>query len=90
MLGRFLCRLFGDNAGQGLMEYVVIAVLVVAAAVGAIMIFGGNLKTQIQIAYYSMIGNTERAAELRRTLEADLPNQETEEEGNRRGITTGK
>ena len=89
-LGRFLCRLFGDNAGQGMMEYVVIAVLIVAAAVGVIMIFGDNLKYQIQIAYYSMIGNTKRADELRQERDANNKEREPVEEGHRDSITKGE
>lgn len=50
-LGRFLCRLFGDNAGQAMMEYVVLGVLVVAAVVGIVVVFGdsilGGFKTMI-------------------------------------------
>lgn len=42
-LGRFLCRLFGDNAGQAMMEYVVIGVLVVAAVVAIVILFGEQI-----------------------------------------------
>lgn len=38
--GRFVCRLLGDECGAVAMEYVVIALLVVAAAVGAAVYFG--------------------------------------------------
>lgn len=43
-LGRFLCRLCGDEAGQTLMEYVVLGVLIVAAVVGLVVAFGGSIK----------------------------------------------
>ena len=50
-LGRFLCRLAGDNAGAVMMEYVVLGVLVVAAVVGLVVAFGdtigGGIKTMI-------------------------------------------
>lgn len=39
-MGRFVCRLLGDDCGAVAMEYVVIALLVVAAAVGAAVYFG--------------------------------------------------
>ena len=39
-MGRFVCRLLGDECGAVAMEYVVIALLVVAAAVGAAVYFG--------------------------------------------------
>ena len=50
-LGRFLCRLAGDNAGAVMMEYVVLGVLVVAAVVGLVVAFGdtigGGIRTMI-------------------------------------------
>ena len=42
-LGRFLCRLLGDERGAVAMEYVVIALLVAAAVVGLVMVFGKNI-----------------------------------------------
>ena len=44
MLGRFLCRLLGDEAGQTIMEYVVLGVMVVAAAVTIVMLFGQQIR----------------------------------------------
>lgn len=42
-LGRFLCRLLGDQRGAVAMEYVVIALLVAAAVVGIVIIFGKRI-----------------------------------------------
>ena len=42
-LGRFLCRLLGDERGAVAMEYVVIALLVAAAVVGVVMVFGSRI-----------------------------------------------
>ena len=42
-LGRFLCRIAGDNAGAVMMEYVVLGVLVVAAVVGLVVAFGDTI-----------------------------------------------
>lgn len=44
MLGRLACRLLGDQTGAVLMEYVVLGVLIVAAVVAAVMMFGGSIK----------------------------------------------
>ncbi|MCR4573906.1 MAG: hypothetical protein K5787_09080 [Lentisphaeria bacterium] len=41
--GRFLCRVLGDDKGAVAMEYVVIALLVAAAVVGLVMVFGKNI-----------------------------------------------
>ena len=43
-MGRFVCRLLGDECGAVAMEYVVIALLIVAAAVGAAVYFGKTVK----------------------------------------------
>lgn len=43
-LGRFLCRLAGDNAGAVMMEYVVLGVMVVAAVVAIVLLFGQELR----------------------------------------------
>lgn len=45
-LGRFFCRLFGDQGGAVMMEYVVLGVLVVAAAVAIVMVFGDAISDQ--------------------------------------------
>lgn len=42
-LGRILCRLAGDEAGAVMMEYVVLALLVCAAVVGIVMVFGDSI-----------------------------------------------
>ncbi|MBP5672759.1 MAG: hypothetical protein J6X49_10235 [Victivallales bacterium] len=41
--GRILCRVLGDDKGAVAMEYVVIALLVAAAVVGLVMVFGRNI-----------------------------------------------
>ena len=43
-LGRILCRLAGDEAGAVMMEYVVLALLVCAAVVGIVMVFGDSIS----------------------------------------------
>lgn len=43
-MGRFVCRLLGEECGAVAMEYVVIALLIVAAAVGAAVYFGKTVK----------------------------------------------
>lgn len=42
-LGRALRRLAGEETGAVLMEYVVLAVLMVAAVVGAVIVFGNRI-----------------------------------------------
>lgn len=44
LCGRILCRVLGEEKGAVAMEYIVIALLVAAAVVGLVMVFGGNLR----------------------------------------------
>ena len=41
--GRMLCRLLGDNTGAVMMEYVVLALLICAAVVGIVLLFGDSI-----------------------------------------------
>lgn len=66
-LVRTLCRLFGEEKGQAMMEYVVLAVLIVAAAVFAVVKFGGRIANQFGVATSAASGN-ENAA---RTAQAE-------------------
>lgn len=61
--GRFLCRLFGDEIGQGLMEWVVLAVLLIAAAVGTVVLFGRYMRAEWYTAMLAMMGKTDKAEE---------------------------
>ncbi len=42
-LGRLLCRLLGEEKGAVMMEYVILAVLIAAAAVVAVAMFGKTI-----------------------------------------------
>ena len=44
LCGRTLRRLLGEEKGAVAMEYIVIALLVAAAVVGLVMVFGGNIR----------------------------------------------
>lgn len=63
--GRFLCRLFGDNAGQAMMEYVVLGVLVIAAVVALVVLFGENIGDNFKIMIYTLTGNQAKIAEIK-------------------------
>lgn len=43
-LGRGLVRLLGEEKGAVAMEYIVIALLIGAAVVALVMVFGGNIR----------------------------------------------
>jgi Flp pilus assembly pilin Flp len=43
-LGRLLCRIVGEDAGQVMMEYVLVAMLIAAATVAAVAYFGRDTQ----------------------------------------------
>ena len=64
-IGRIVCRLLGDEKGAVTMEYVILAVLIAAAAVVAVTVFGKNIVAMFNIGTQAMSGNTEKAQATR-------------------------
>lgn len=62
-LGRILARLFGEEHGAVMMEYVVLAVLLVAAVVAIVIAFGGRIAKQFKAAGDSVGGKVETASQ---------------------------
>lgn len=65
LLGRIVCRLFGDERGQAMMEYVIIAVLIAAAAVAAVAYFGKDIVAMFNVAGHAAIGDEKVARDTR-------------------------
>lgn len=61
--GRFLCRVLGDQRGAVMMEYVVLGVLVVAAAVAVTLVFGQQIRDNFQAMIYALQGKQKTASE---------------------------
>lgn len=55
LVGRIVCRLLGEQIGAVLMEYVVLGVLVVAAAVAIVTLFGETIVEQVDIMITSLV-----------------------------------
>lgn len=49
-LGRLLCKVAGDKTGAVMMEYVILAVLIAAAAVVAVAMFGKTIVGMFSVA----------------------------------------
>ncbi len=65
-LGRLLCRVAGDKTGAVMMEYVLLAVLIGAAAVVAIAMFGKTIVNMFSAAGSGAAGDhTTAAAEVK-------------------------
>ena len=63
-LGRLLCRLAGDNAGAVMMEYVVLGVMVVAAVVAIVMLFGQQIRVSFDKMLKALRGEPAAASEV--------------------------
>ena len=55
LCGRSLRRFICDECGAVAMEYIVIALLVAAAVVGLVMVFGGNLRNMLDKTNQTMV-----------------------------------
>ena len=65
LLGRVVCRLLGDERGQAMMEYVIIAVLIAAAAVAAVAYFGKDIVAMFNVAGRAATGDAKSAGDER-------------------------
>lgn len=63
-LGRFLCRLAGEESGQAMMEYVIIAVVIAAAVLVGAWFFGKDIMNMFGVAGQGVTGNPTGAAKL--------------------------
>ena len=61
--GKFLRRVAGEETGAVMMEYVIVAVLVAAAAVLAIAYFGRTVTSEANVASIAMTGKGHEAQE---------------------------
>jgi len=56
LLGRIVCRLAGDQKGAVMMEYVIVAVLIAAACVVAVAMFGKTVVGMFGVGATGMTG----------------------------------
>ena len=79
LCGRILRRILGDECGAVAMEYIVIALLVAAAVVGLVMVFGGNLRNMFdktnQTLNQTTVGDVENVGGAYRTEQEMLGTQ---------------
>ncbi len=86
--GKFLRRIVGEESGQAMMEYVIIAVLVAAACTAAIIYFGRQNANQIAVAIKAVAGDASGALKQQEdgqkdaTTNADDAKKQAEKFGN--------
>ena len=91
LCGRVLRRLLGEEKGAVAMEYIVSALLVAAAVVGLVMVFGGNLRNMFdktnQTLNQSTVAGVKEVGEKNREEQGKLAaqNDTAVEAGNKLG-----
>ena len=60
-IARLLRRLFGEETGATMMEYVILAVMIAAAVTAAAIYFGNATKNQMKVAGQAMTGDSAKA-----------------------------
>ena len=75
---KMLCCMVGDRRGGVMMEYVILGVLIAAAAVVAVTVFGKNIVAMFNVSTQAMSGNTEKAETTRKQQTTNAATDATE------------
>lgn len=70
-VGKVLRRLVGEDAGQAMMEYVIIAVLIAAACAAAMAYFAQTTAQTAGVAGMGMTGDIAKTKTMQKTLQTD-------------------
>ena len=74
LLGRIICRVMGDESGQAMMEYVIIAVLIAAAVAVGAWFFGKDIMNMFGVAGRSATGDDDGGRQMQ--SQADQTNKD--------------
>lgn len=89
MFGRAVCRLLGDQTGAVLMEYVVLGVLLVAAVVGAVVMFGEDIVGAFKVMGKAIFSPGQAQTEHTNQLNTNIPNRENAADAVNSALTDG-
>lgn len=64
-IGRFVCRLLGEQTGAVLMEYVVLGAMVAAAAVALILLFGQGVRDRLSEMINALLGKPKQVQNVK-------------------------
>lgn len=88
-LGRMLCRLAGDQSGAVMMEYVILGVLIAAAATLAAIYFGKGIVGGFTTMTHATTGQTDNAKTDAKANQDSADKAKTDSENARKGISGG-
>ena len=75
---RVLRRLFGEETGATMMEYVILAVMIAAAVTAAAIYFGNTTKNQMAVASTTMTGDVKVGAKASETTRETVASENAE------------
>jgi Flp pilus assembly pilin Flp len=87
LVGRIVCRLFGDQTGAVLMEYVVLGVLVVAAAVAMVALFGKEIRHKFLVMIHATDNDQEQVQNENETRRGERPGDVDDAENYAKDVT---
>lgn len=87
--GRTLCRLAGDQAGAVMMEYVILGVLIAAAATLAAIFFGKGIVGSFTTMTHATTGQTDSAKTDAKANQDNADKAKTDSENARKDIAGG-
>lgn len=88
-LGRVFCRLAGDQTGAVMMEYVILGVMIAAAATLAAIFFGKTIVQSFTTMTQATAGQTTSAAKTAKSTVSTAKTAKSASEANRKSITGG-
>ena len=88
--GRAMTRLFGEEKGAVLMEYVVLGVLLVAAVVAAVIVFGNRERDAFDVMGKSISGDTAGAQQKQEEGKGRQESGATAAEAQGQGVNGGE
>jgi Flp pilus assembly pilin Flp len=88
-LGRIVCRLAGDRTGAVLMEYVILGVMIAAAATLAVIFFGKQIVGSFTTMNNATSGNTKAAEQQATANQQTAQTAQTQSETSRKTVSGG-
>jgi Flp pilus assembly pilin Flp len=88
-LGRVFCRLAGDQTGAVMMEYVILGVMIAAAATLAAIFFGKTIVQNFTTMTHSGVGNVSAAKVDAKSAQTTADKAKTDSESARKTIAGG-
>lgn len=89
LVGRLACRLLGEQTGAVLMEYVVLGVLLVAAVVGAVVMFGEDITGAFKVMGKAIFSPGKAETEHDTQLNTEIEKREKRADATQYKLTDG-